>query len=97
MKLTGQVYQNMYTNTVASVLCIKVAKLSYPKKVPLSSLPVGKPWKMVVVDVLQVPIFTSQQSLSLCHPGLLYQVSGGNTNYAMPDQTAVCITNEIVR
>ena len=31
-------------------------KLSMPQKAPMSSVPIGKPWEMVAVDVLQVPI-----------------------------------------
>ena len=38
-------------------LC-KKAKLSSLPKVPLVSLPVGRPWKMLAVDMLEVPIST---------------------------------------
>ena len=32
------------------------AKLSAPTKAPLVSLPVGRPWEMLAVDVLEVPL-----------------------------------------
>ena len=34
------------------------AKLSSPPKAPLVSLPVGRPWEMLAIDVLEVPIST---------------------------------------
>ena len=34
-------------------------KLSMPQKAPVSSVPIGKPWDMVAVDVLKVPILTA--------------------------------------
>ena len=36
------------------------SKLSPPQKAPLQTVPIGRPWQMVAVDVLEVPISTSQ-------------------------------------
>ena len=36
------------------------SKLSRPQKAPLQTVPIGRPWQMVAVDVLEVPISTSQ-------------------------------------
>ena len=41
-----------------STVC-RQAKLLTPVKAPLMSLPVGSPWEMLVVDVLELPLFTN--------------------------------------
>ena len=75
------------------VVCQR-CKLSSPQKAPLSSVPIGKPWEMVAVDVLQVP--TSYQNNRY-----LLVIQDYFTKWVeaipMPDQTAVHITNELVK
>ena len=69
-------------------------KLSMPQKAPMSSVPIGKPWEMVAVDVLQVPISSQNNRYLLV-------VQDYFTKWVeaipMPDQTAVRITNELVK
>ena len=75
------------------VICQR-CKLSSPQKAPLSSVPIGKPWEMVAVNVLQVP--TSYQNNRY-----LLVIQDYFTKWVevipMPDQTAVRITNELVK
>ena len=75
------------------VVCQR-CKLSSPQKAPLSSVPIGKPWEMVAVDVLQVPI-----SYQINHYLLVVQdyFTKWVEAIPMPDQTAVRITNELVK
>ena len=69
------------------------AKLSSPPKAPLVSLPVGRPWEMLAIDVLEVPISTRGN----CY---LLVVQDYFTKWAeafpMPDQTAKRITDILI-
>ena len=70
------------------------SKLSIPKHAPLTSLPIGRPWRMIAVDILKVP-------LSANNNRYLLVVQDYYTKWAdaipLPDQTAVCITGELVK
>ena len=37
--------------------CVKCqqSKLNMPRRAPLQNIPIGQPWQMVAVDILQVP------------------------------------------
>ena len=65
-----------------------------PFKAPLVSLPIGQPWEMIAVDVLQVP-------MSYQHNKYLLVVQDYFTKWAeaipMLDQTAVHIMQELVK
>ena len=69
------------------------AKLSSPPKAPLVSLPVGRPWEMLAIDVLEVPISTRGNHYLLV-------VQDNFTKWAeafpMPDQTAKRITDILI-
>ena len=69
------------------------AKLPTPVKAPLMSLPMGSPWEMLVVDVLEIP-------LSLNGNRYLLVVQDYFTKWAeafpMPDQTARRITDILI-
>ena len=64
-----------------------------PKKAPLMSMPVGRPWQLVAVDILKVP-------LSMANNQYLLIVQDYFTKWAeaipLPDQTAPWITAELV-
>ena len=70
------------------------SKSPAPQKVPLISMPIGKPWEMVAVDILQVP--TSCQN----HRYILV-IQDYFTKWAeaipLPNQTAATITRELVK
>ena len=69
-------------------------KLPFPQKAPLLSVPIGKPWEMVAIDVVEVPI--SYQNIHY-----LLVIQDYFTKWVeaipMPDQTAVRLTNELVK
>ncbi len=70
------------------------SKLAAPTRAPMKSIPIGRPWEMIAVDVLQVPI-------SYHNNRYLLVVQDYFTKWAdaipMPDQTAVRITAELVK
>ena len=70
------------------------SKLPMPTKVPMSSIPIGKPWQMIAVDVLQVPQ-SSQNHRYL----LVIQDYFTKWPEAIPiaDQMAQRITTELVK
>ncbi len=65
-----------------------------PRKVPLMSMPVGRPWQSVAVDILKVPLSTANNQYLLV-------VQDYFTKWAeaipLPDQTASRITAELVK
>jgi len=73
------------TNSLNSI-CHNVA--------PLTSLPIGHPWQMIAVDILEVP-------LSVNDNRYLLVVQDYYTKWAeaipLPDQTAARITGELIK
>ena len=65
-------------------------KPTAPKRAPLINIPVGRPWQMVAVDILEVPVSSNN----------ILVVQDYFTKWAdarpFPDQTAVRITRELV-
>ena len=70
------------------------AKLPLPSKAPVTSMPIGKPWQMVAVDVLTVPV--SQKGNRY-----LLVVQDYFTKWAdaipLPDQSACTITTALIK
>lgn len=70
------------------------AKLPAPVRAPLTSIPVGRPWQMVAVDVLEVPVSYNGNRYLLV-------IQDYFTKWAeaipMRDQTAARITAELVK
>ena len=51
------------------------SKLSMPQSAPLTSLPIGRPWQIVAVYILQVPLSTNNNRyLLVCSTRLLHQM-----------------------
>ena len=72
----------------------QASKPPAPQKVPLNSIPIGRPWQMVAVGILQVPMS--------CHNNrYLLVLQDYFTKWLeaipLPDQTAARITDELVR
>ena len=69
------------------------SKLSLPSRAPLTSTPIGKPWQMVAVDILSVPISVNGNKCLLV-------VQDYFTKWAdaipLPNQKAVTITKALV-
>ena len=65
-----------------------------PPRVPLTTIPIGQPWEMVAVDILQLPMSTQ-------HNKYLLVVQDYFTKWPeaipIPDQTANRITQELVQ
>ena len=70
------------------------SKLSMPQRASPTSLPIGQPWQMIAVDVLEDP-------LSANNNRYLLVVQDCYTKWAdaipLPDQTAAHITGELVK
>ena len=70
------------------------SKLSMPQRAPLTSMPIGKPWQMIAVDILEVP-------RSLNNNRYLLVVQDYFTKWVeaipIPDQTASRITTELTK
>ena len=70
------------------------AKLPAPVRAPLTSMPVGRPWQMLAVDILEVPV-------SYKNNRYLLVVQDYFTKWAeaipLRDQTAARITEELVK
>ena len=75
------------------VIC-QCTKPPVPTKALLTSVPIGRPWEMVAVDILEVP-------LSLHNNRYLLVIQDYMTKWAevipLPNQTAASITNELVK
>ena len=82
---------NEYCNKC--VVC-QQAKLPNPTPAPITNIPIGRPWKMIAVDVLEVP-------RSVHNNIYLLVIQDYFTTWVkvipLPDQTARRITTEIVR
>ena len=76
--------------------CIRCqqVKPSAPTRAPLTNMPIGKPWQMVAVDVLEVPMSPNGNRYLLV-------IQDYFTKWAeaipMPDQKASRKTDEVVK
>ena len=72
----------------------QAAKLPMPTPAPLTNVPIGRPWEMIAVDILEVP-------MSYCHNRYLLVIQDYFTKWAdaipLPNQTAATITAELVK
>ena len=70
------------------------SKLTMPQRAPLTNIPIGKPWEMIAVDILEVPISRNNNRYLLV-------VQDYFTKWAeaipLPDQTANRITAELIK
>ena len=53
------------------------AKLPAPDRAPLTSMPVGRPWQMLAVDILEVPVSYKNNRYLLSGPRLHYEMGRG--------------------
>ena len=70
------------------------SKLNMPQRAPLRNIPIGQPWQMIAVDILQVPLSTNNNRYLLV-------IQDYFTKWAdaipLPDQTASRITVELIK
>ena len=68
-------------------------KLPQPTRAPLTSMPIGKPWEMVAVDILTVSISTNGNKY-------LFVIQDYFTKWAtaipLPNQSAATITSALI-
>ena len=63
------------------------AKLPTPAKAPLMSFPVGSPWEMLAVDVLEVPVSTNGNRYLLVGARLFHKMGRRIPNARSKGQT----------
>ena len=68
-------------------------KPTAPKRAPLINIPVGRPWQMVAVDILEVLVSSNNNRYILVVQGFFTKWADARP---IPDQTAVRITRELV-
>lgn len=62
-----------------------------PQRAPLVNMPIGRPWQMVAVDILEVPLSTNNNRY------LMVVQAKCAESIPLPDQTAVHITGELTK
>ena len=70
------------------------AKLTMPQRGPLQNIPVGQPWQMIAVDILQVPLSTSNNRYLLVIQDYFTEWADA---IPLTDQTASRITAELIK
>ena len=65
-----------------------------PQKAPLLSMPIGRPWQMVAVDILEVPLSFNKNRYLLVIQDYFSKWVGA---IPLPNQKADCITKELVK
>ena len=68
-------------------------KLPQPTRAPLTSMPIGKPWQMVAVDILTVPISTNGNKYLLVVQDYFTKWA---TAIPLPNQSAATITSALI-
>ena len=68
-------------------------KLPQPTRAPLTSMPIGKPWQMVAVDILIVPISTNGNKYLLVIQDYFTKWA---TAIPVPNQSAATITSALI-
>ena len=68
-------------------------KLPQPTRAPLTSMPIGKPWQTVAVDILTVPISTNGNKYLLVIQDYFTKWA---TAIPLPNQSAATITSALI-
>lgn len=75
-------------------LTCQQSKVSMPQRVPLQNVPIGQPWQMVAVDILQVPLSTNNNRYLLVLQDYFTKWADA---VPLPDQTASRITTALIK
>ena len=70
------------------------ARSARPVKAPLQSVPIGQPWEMIAIDILEIPMSTQYNKYLLVVQDYFTKWA---TAIPIPDQTAAVITREMVK
>ena len=74
-------------------LTCQQSKVSLPQRAPLQNVPIGQPWQMVAVDILQVPLSTNNNRYLLVLQDYFTKWADA---VPLPDQTASRITTALI-
>ena len=75
------------------ITCQK-SKLPMPVRSPLTNIPIGRPWQMIAIDILEVPVSTKNNRYLLVIQDYFTKWVDARP---LPDQTAIRITAELVK
>ena len=70
------------------------SKLPRPQPAPLINVPIGQPWQMIAVDILEVPVSSSNNRYLLVVQDYFTKWADATP---LPDQTAARISAELVK
>ena len=70
------------------------SKLPRPQPAPLINVPIGRPWQMIAVDILEVPLSSSNNRYLLVVQDYFTKWADATP---LPDQTAARISAELVK
>ena len=73
------------------VTCQK-SKLPMPVRSPTTNIPIGRPWQMIAIDILEVPVSTKNSRYLLVIQDYCTKWADARL---LPDQTAIRITAEL--
>eukprot|EP00731_Ephydatia_muelleri_P003079 Em0001g3079a len=85
--------QDMKRHCRECVTCQK-SKLTMPVRSPFTNIPIGRPWQMIVIDILEVPLSTKNSRYLLVIQDYFTKWADARS---LPDQTAIRITAELVK
>ena len=74
--------------------CQQYTKLPLPSRAPLTSTPIGKPWQMVAVDILSVPMSVNGNKYLLV---VQHYFTKWADAIPLPNQKAVTITKALTK
>ncbi|KAL5477567.1 hypothetical protein EMCRGX_G024380 [Ephydatia muelleri] len=75
------------------VTCQK-SKLPMPMRSPLTNIPIGRPWQIIVIDILEVPVSTKNSRYLLVIQDYFTKWADARP---LPDRTAIRITAKLVK
>ena len=70
------------------------AKLSLPQQASITNIPIGRPWQVIAVDILEVPVSSHNNRYFVV---VQYYFTKWAATIPMKDQTAEHITTELVK
>ena len=85
--------QDMERHCRECVTCQK-SKLPMPMRSPLTNIPIGRPWQIIVIDILEVPVSTKNSRYLLVIQDYFTKWADARL---LPDRTAIRITAKLVK
>ena len=85
--------KDVYSYCTNCLVCQK-AKLPLPPRAPLVNTPIGKPWQMLAIDILEVPVSAKNNRYLLV---IMDYFTKWAEAVPLPDQKAKSISNAIIK